>query len=60
MVEKRLLKVFLDELKNSAVEIVFDKNKKKSKKFSKHFKCVNAKNFNQFLSHKVDFVYTYN
>ena len=57
VIEKRLLKVFLDELKNSVVEIVFDKNKKKSKTFSRHFKCVNAKNLNQFLSHKVDFVY---
>ena len=57
VVEKRLLKVFLSEIRNSEVKIVFDKNKNKSKSFSRQFKCINAKNFNQFLSYKVDFIY---
>jgi len=38
VVENRVYKVFKNELKNSQVVSVFDKNKKKKKKYSKLFK----------------------
>jgi len=58
LVEKRLFDVFTKELKNIKIIRVFDKDKKKTFKYSKLFKCEDAKNYREFfIDLDVDFVY---
>ena len=57
VVQKRVATVFLNELKNSEVIGVFDKNIKKNIFYSKKFKCDVVTNLKSFLEKKYDFVY---
>ncbi len=57
VVEKRVASVFLNELKNSEVLGVFDKNKKKNLFFSKKFNCSYTESLNSFLKKKYNFIY---
>ncbi len=57
VVENRVYKVFKNELKNSKVVSVFDKNKKKNEKYSKLFKVKKNKSLKNFLSTKADYIY---
>ena len=53
----RGLKLFSKDLKFSKVDIVFDKDKKKTLETSNFFKCKPAKNFLEVLKSDVDYVY---
>ena len=57
VVEKRVYEVFSKELTTAKVVAVFDKNKKKNKKFSSLFKCKPAKSLKDFLRRDIDIVY---
>ena len=57
VIEKRVAKVFSKELKHSRVSAVFDRNKKKNKKFSKLFNCKLNRTIENFLNSDTDFVY---
>ncbi len=57
VVEKRVAEVFLKELRNAKIKNIFDKDKKKIKKFKKIFNCKSNKNLKEFLNTKYDFVY---
>ena len=57
VVEIRISKVFKNEVKNSKVVAVYDKNKKKNKKFSKFFNIPATNSLNNFLNKNMDFVY---
>ena len=57
VVEKRVYKVFQNELKNSQVVSVFDKNKKKNEKYSKLFKLKKSNSIDAFLSINSDYIY---
>ena len=57
VVEKRVFSVFSKELKGGKVVAVFDKNKKKNKKFALLFDCKLAKNLKDFFSKKLDIIY---
>ena len=55
--DTRVSDVFLNELKNSEIIAICDKNKKKLKKFQKKFKCDSFLSINQFFKKDFDFVY---
>ena len=57
VVEKRLLSVFLKELKNAKVNIVYDKDKSKTNKYSKLLNCKKATKFSDLLNQNLDFIY---
>jgi predicted dehydrogenase len=57
VVEKRVAQVFLKELNNSKVVIVFDKIRKKREKYKKLFNCKSANSLNEFLKEKLDYIY---
>jgi|TARA_Y100000294_G_scaffold177753_1_gene204627 predicted dehydrogenase len=57
VVDIRVAKVFKSEVKQSKVVAVYDKDKKKNKKFSKLFNLPITKSLNNFLNKKMDFVY---
>ena len=57
VVDKRVAEVFLKELRNAKIKNIFDKDKKKTKKFKKIFNCKSSKNLKEFLNTKYDFVY---
>ena len=57
VVEKRLLSVFLNELKNAKVNIVYDIDKTKTNKYSKLLNCKKAINISDLLSQNLDFIY---
>ncbi len=57
VVDFRVAKMFLNELKNSKVTAICDKNKNKVAKFKKKFNCVSYTNSNKFFNEKFDFVY---
>ena len=57
VVEKRVYSVFAQELLNSEVVAVFDKNTKKNMKFSKMFNCGITNNLQDFLAKDMDIVY---
>ena len=57
VVEKRVFSVFSKELKGGKVAAVFDKNKKKNKKFALLFDCKLTKNLKDFFSKKLDIIY---
>ena len=55
VVKVRVFKLFKNELINSKVIGVFDKDKKKSKEYSDKFKCDYNKNEKEFFNKKFDF-----
>ena len=58
VVDIRVARVFLNnEVKNSKVVAVYDKDKKKNIKFSKLFNLPVQKSLNNFLKQKMDFVF---
>lgn len=57
VVDIRVAKVFLNELKNSKVVAICDKNQKKTSKFSKIFNCNSYLKISNFFNQKFDFVY---
>ena len=57
VVDIRLAKVFKNEVTNSKIVAVYDKNKKKNKKFSKFFNIPITNSIKDFLNKKMDFVY---
>ena len=57
VIENRVYEVFENELKNSKVVSVFDKNKKKNKKYSKLFNVKKNKSLKDFLSVNTDYIY---
>lgn len=57
VVENRVFKVFKNELKNSKVVSVFDKNKKKNEKYSKLFSVKKNKSLKDFFSVNTDYIY---
>lgn len=57
VIKKRVLDVFLNELSQSKVTGVYDKNKKKSSYYSNKFKTKTFYNLNSFLKTKYNFVY---
>ena len=57
VVDFRVAKMFLKELKNSKVTAICDKNNKKLKKFTKKFECKSFKSLKEFMKEDFDFVY---
>ena len=57
VVEKRLISVFLNELKNAKVDIVYDKDKSKTNKYSKLLNCKKATKFSDLFDKNLDFIY---
>ena len=57
VVENRVYKVFNNELKNSKIVSVFDKNNKKNEKYSKLFKLKKSTSLKNFLSVNTDYIY---
>ena len=57
VVENRVFKVFKNELKNSKVVSVFDKNNKKNEKYSKLFRLKKNKSLKSFLNTNTDYIY---
>jgi len=57
VIEKRIYEMFKSEIKNGFVQIVFDKDKKKTKKYSTLFNCKKANSLEEFLNVKTDYVY---
>ena len=57
VVENRVFKVFKNELRNSKIVSVFDKNKKKNEKYSKLFKLKKNKSLKSFLNVSADYIY---
>ena len=57
VIENRVYKVFKNELKNSKVISVFDKDKKKNLKYSKLFKVRKNNTLKNFLDKKLDYIY---
>ncbi len=57
VVDFRVAKMFLNELKNSKVTAICDKNNKKLKKFTKKFECKSFKSLKEFMKEDFDFVY---
>lgn len=57
VVENRVYKVFKNELKNSSVVSVFDKNNNKNLKYSSLFGLKKSTSFKKFLSSEVDYIY---
>jgi len=57
VVESRVAKVFKNEIKNSKVVAVYDKDKKKNKKFAKFFNIKETNSLNSFLNNEMDFIY---
>tara|TARA_B100000787_G_scaffold133411_1_gene102286 strand:- start:3078 stop:4130 length:1053 start_codon:yes stop_codon:yes gene_type:complete len=55
--DTRVSDVFLNELKNSEIVAICDKNKKKLKKFQKKFNCESFLSIDQFFKKDFDFVY---
>ena len=57
VVDKRILSMFKNELKNGYVKTIYDKNKKKLDKYKKLFNCKVENSFESFLNVKSDYVY---
>ena len=57
VIENRVYKVFKNELKNSKIVSVFDKNKKKNEKYSKLFKLKKNTSLKNFLNVGTDYIY---
>ena len=57
VVDLRVAKMFVNELKNSKVTAICDKNNKKLKKFKKKFQCKAFKSIKNFMKEDLDFVY---
>lgn len=57
VVENRVYKVFKNELKNANVVSVFDRNKKKNKKYSELFKIKENTSLKKFLNANTDYIY---
>lgn len=57
VIENRVYKVFKNELKNSKVISVFDKDKKKNLKYCKLFKVFKNNTLKNFLDKKLDYIY---
>ena len=57
VVRGRVKNIFANELKNSSVEAVFDKDKKKVKEYSKYFRC--SETFKENLFFKKNFKICY-
>lgn len=57
VIENRIYKVFKNELKNSKIVSVFDKNKKKNEKYSKLFKLKKSSSLKDFLNIDTDYIY---
>ena len=57
VIENRVYKVFKNELKNSKVVSVFDKDQKKNSKYSKLFNLKKNKSIKDFLNSNTDYIY---
>jgi predicted dehydrogenase len=57
VIENRVFKVFKNELKNSKIVTVFDKNKEKNEKYSSIFKVKKNKSLKNFFSVNTDYIY---
>lgn len=57
VVDKRILSMFKNELKNGYVKTIYDKNKKKLDKYKKLFNCKVENSFEGFLNVNSDYVY---
>ena len=57
VIENRVYKVFKNELKNSKVISVFDKDQKKNSKYSKLFNLKKNKSIKDFLNSNTDYIY---
>ncbi len=57
VIEKRVAQMFKNELKNCYVKSIYDRDKKKVKKYEKIFNCKGNKSFINFLNVKSDYVY---
>ena len=57
VIEKRIAHMFKSELKNCFVKSVYDKDRKKVKKFEKIFNCEGNKSLINFLNIESDYVY---
>ena len=57
VIDKRVFHMFKYEIKNGYVKTIFDKNKKKIKKYEKLFRCKGENSFENFLKIKSDFIY---
>lgn len=57
VIEKRVAKMFNNELHNCHVKAIYDLDKKKVEKYKKILKCDGIKSFKNFLKVKSDFVY---
>jgi predicted dehydrogenase len=57
VVENRVYRVFKNELKNSKIVSVFDKNNKKNEKYSKLFNLKKKTSLKNFLSVDTDYIY---
>jgi|TARA_B110000881_G_C18508995_1_gene481190 UDP-N-acetyl-2-amino-2-deoxyglucuronate dehydrogenase len=57
VIDKRIFHMFKYEIKNAYVKNIYDKDKKKLKKYEKLFNCKAEKSLESFLNTKSDFVY---
>ena len=57
VIDKRILIMFKNELKNTYVKTIYDKDKKKLNKYKKLFNCEVEDSFEKFLDIKSDYVY---
>ena len=57
VIDKRILIMFKNELKNAYVKTIYDKDKKKLNKYKKLFNCEAEDSFGKFLDIKSDYVY---
>ena len=57
VIDKRVFHMFKYEIKNGYVKTIFDKNKKKTKKYEKLFNCNSENSLENFLNIKSDFIY---
>ena len=57
VIDKRVFHMFKYEIKNGYVKTIFDKDKKKIKKYEKLFKCKVENSLENFLKIKSDFIY---
>ena len=57
VIDKKVFHMFKYEIKNGYVKTIFDKNKKKTKKYEKLFNCNSENSLENFLNIKSDFIY---
>ena len=57
VIEKRVAKMFNNELNNCYVKAIYDLDKKKVEKYKKIMKCDGIKSLKNFLSVESDYVY---